>query len=451
MNLISSDSERESNLGYADHRRENIPQIISLDEKRRPQRNLIPARDSQDAPSLQHQNIPRQPERILPSVEGQFRSMNYHQRALNEITQPSSHSGSEASIFSPSGRQVPRTINAYDQIETYTTQRPRGDDMSILSIDNLQQSPRDYHQERACFFSRDLDNVSGPHWNHGVSLHRSVSDSFPAEHSMLVSPTSVRIHSGRQRPSQSPSNYRGPAIKHSYAKYEEQVRPKDPKLVQVPLVPANSVAQRQVFLNPAHELVDISQSFPTLHRSPKKLIVLHGSSKRFGTAHQDGFQNSNDGSNQGEPNNLNASAARLDEHIRRTRPESASQSILREDRQHYVKDQQRGFDVIPKSYKSPVKVQDDVQTYERQRTGILLRKLSDGRYAVHDDEELIFGEPPLSPYERQFGQHPKPGSAYEQFDGRQTEAPLQEIFRTNRMNPMARSDDRRWYVLNRNL
>lgn len=438
-------------LDHADHHRPINTQLTPLDENRRAARVLIRERDSHDAHNLRYQNLSRQPEKILPSVEGRLRSMNYQQGAFSDVTEPNSRFGPESPSSSRRGRHTPRVINP-DDTELHATKYRRVDGLSILSADKPRQSPHDYHQERAYLVSRNPDNeLSGPRQNYGAPSYQSTSDKFPVEErSMLVHPESASRHSGRQAPARGPLNQMDHAIQRSYIKYDGLERPRNPELAQVPLVRANSVAQRQVFLSSVHKSVDVSQSFPALHSSPKQLPVLHGS-RPSGTLHRDGTQIRREAGSHVGVDYRNSSTAILDEHVRRMPSDSARQFIEPEYRRHHMKDEQGVFDSIPKTYLSPRKVRDDVQIYERPRTGILLRKVSDGRQAVHDGRELHLTEPSSRPHERLSSQYQIPGSLHESSDTQQNEISLRETLGTNPTQLASGFYDRRWYVPNQSF
>ena len=452
VNIMPYDRGRESDFDYADYHRPINPQIKPIDENRRKPRVLTPERDLQDVHDLRYQHLTRQPERLLPSVEGKLRPINYQQNALSDISKPTSQSGPESTVSPRRGRHTPRVINLKNDMELDAIRHRRIDDVSILSTDKPRQSTRDYHQERAYLVSQKPDNEwSYPRQNHGGPLYQPISDSLPVEeHSILVRPTSVSRHSGRQGPAQSPLNRVYLANQDSCIEYDGLERPRHLEMAQVPLQPANSVSHRQVLLSSAHKSVDFSQSFPAIHHAPKQLPVLHGSSRPYGDLHQGGAQLKNAAQSHGGVDYFNSSAANFDENDRQMRYVSASQPIEPEYRKHHIKDEQGVFDRIPETYLSPRKVQDDVQGYERRRTGILLRKAGDCRQTMHDGRELPRIEPLSRPRERQSSQHQDPGFVTEISD-RQNETPLREAVRTNPIGLASRFDNRRWYVPNSSL
>lgn len=443
VKITVSDQERE-----ADYNHHIKPHILPLDANRRPERLSSPSRNLQDViydPRIRY--LPRQHEKILPSVEGRLRPLKYQRRISNDFCEQTFKPAPESTVFTNGEEQNPRIIDLDDK-EVHTTKHHKVNDLVVLSPEMSLQPSREYHQERAYPTSREHDNEwSGSRQNHMAFVHQSFPDSLPYEDpSKLVQHTDARKYSHRQRPAQMLQTHMDVAGQQPHIINDGRERPLHYERVGAPLIVPSSLRKPQAFLNPTHKSVNFSQSFPTFQYSHKQLPVLHGSLRPRMISHRDGVQARREPVNPFELDVPTSNPARFDEYGQGLRSDLAGQTIRPEYRSHYVEDGHGESDMNQKAYLTPQNNPRDVHAYERPRTGIFLREIGSGRQSIPDGGILRPIElQPCPLLKHQTSQHSNPEAAHGTVE-RQKEISIMETSRRNPMLELSRSDGFRGYV-----
>lgn len=374
VKFIVSDQE-----GEADYHHHINPHIVPSDANRRPGRLPSPSRDLQDV-IHDPRYIPRQHERIFPSVEDRFQP-----RVSNDFDKNPSKSAPEPTIFVHREQRTPRIIN-FDGTEGHAAKNRRINNLAVLSPEMSTQTSRDYHQEEPYLISHRHDNEwSGSRQNHTAFVHQLFPDSLPREDpSKLVHHADARGYSDRQRPVQILKTHMDVAGQPSHIVTDGRERPPHHERVEVPLLAPSAVGKPQAFLDSTHKSANFSQSSPALQHPQKKLPVLHGSFGPHVTSHRDRVQSRREPVNLGGLDVFTSSPARFDDYGQGMQIDLAGQSIRPEYRRLYFEGGHGGFDANQKAYLIPQNDPHDVHGYEKPRTGIFLREVPSGRQSIPD-------------------------------------------------------------------
>lgn len=379
VTYMVSDRETEGNHAYADYNQRINPSIVPLSEPRRLMRQPSNEQESRkDAHDPRIYYLPRQVERVLPSVEGAFRNANHREEVFNE--------NEEFNKPEPARRerQKPLLLNLDDKMGVLSSQNYRAGDRILLPTVNIWETSRDFHEESIRRGSHPNEE-SVSHQNYAASMH---SPGHVVKRSLHLGPAEARGYSGLLRPAQHPAfsiDGTGQASQERldgqiYSAYNEQFR--------APHVPSSLLGQRHVLRKPAYVAVESSRSIPAFHYSQKQLPVLYGSSSPYGSAHKDRAEYRYEPLDSGRISTLRSSDGRILEASQGIQHRFTDLTISPEHSTHYIGDVHGEFEGSRQAYPTSRIDGPRMHTSERPQTSIFLRKVGDDRYSKTEPERL---------------------------------------------------------------
>ncbi len=369
VKYMASDRGREGHHNYTDYNRRVNPKIVFLGEIRSPGRHI-----QEDAHDPRLHYLPRQAERILPSVEDSFRNINYQKDFSNDINE-GTHKFDQPDISTHRGIQRPRIINLGNKTEVHANESHRLHDRVTVPPDNFWQS-RGSHEESARRASRKPSNEGVVSYlKQAPLLHQSVSDlSAGVKGSTLLRPLDAGDYSDRLMSGQIAPHPIDGVSQIPQRGFDRQVHPAYD-------VPSGLVRQRRVLLNSANGAVEKYQPLPISYYPQKQLPLLHGYSRSQGTSHQDGGELRYETVKPLRVDDFRSSALRAGGDSPGMQYRFADMSIAPEYDRHHAGAHRGAFDRSGNAYPSP---RIDGSGLHAPRTGILLRNIVNDRHSKPD-------------------------------------------------------------------
>lgn len=410
-----SDRVTEFNHAYADYNQRNNPSIVPPSETRRSMGQPSNERESRKEPhDPRIFYLPRQVERVLPSVEGAFRNANHREEVLNENDVFNKPEPARRE------RQIPRLLNLGDKMGVLSSQNYRAGDRILLPTEKVWETSRDFHEESI---------RRGSHPNEGfVSYQNYAASMGPPGHvvkrSLLLDPAGARGYSGLSRPAQdhafsidgtgqaSQERLDGPI----YSAYDEKF--------QAPYGPSSLLGQSHVLRKPAYVAVENSRSIPAFHYSQTQRPVLYGSSSPYDSAHKDRAEHRYEPLDSSRISTLRSSDGRILEASQGIQHRCADLTIFPEHSTHYTGHVQGVFEGSRQAYSSSKVDGPRMHTSERPQTSIFLRKVGDDGYSRPEPERLCQSQSGQE-YLRRI-QHRDPGVFHEISKERNNRIPIME-------------------------
>lgn len=374
-----SDRETEGNHAYANYNQHINPSIVPLSEPGRLMRQPSNERESRKEghdPEIYY--LPRQVERVLPSVEGAFRNASHREEVFNENDE----------FIKPEParreRQKPPLLNLGDKMGVLSSQNYRAGDKILLPMENIWETSRDFHEEGI---------RRGSHPNEGSVSHRNYAASMhPPGHvvkrSLLLGPAEANGYPGLLRPAQDPAFSIDGTRQASQDRLDGQIYSAYNEQFRAPNGPSSLLGQRHVLRKPAYIAVESSRSIPAFHCSQKQIPVLYGSSSPYASAHKDRAEYSYEPLDSGRISSLRSSDGRVLEASQGIQHQFTDLTISPEHSTHYAGDVHGKFEGSRQAYPSSRIDGPRMHTSERPQTSIFLRKVGDDRYSKPEPESL---------------------------------------------------------------
>lgn len=416
VTYMVSDRETEDNHAYANYNQHINPSIVPLSEPGRLMRQPSNERESRkeaDDPEIYY--LPRQVERVLPSVEGAFRNASYREEVFNENDE----------FIKPEParreRQKPALLNLGDKMGVLSSQNYRAGDKILLPTENIWETSRDFHEEGIRRGSHPNEG-SVSHQNYAASMH---PPGHVVKRSLLLDTAGARGYSGLLRPAQDPAFSIDGTRQASqeildgqiYSAYNEQFR--------APNGPSSLLGQRHVLRKPAYIAVESSRSIPAFHCSQKQLPALYGS---YASAHKDRAEHRYEPLDSGRISGLRFSDGRVLEASQGIQHRFTDLTISPEHSTHYGGDVHGKFEGSGQAYPSSRIDGSRMHTSERPQTSIFLRKVGDNRYSKPEPERLRPSQSGSGPPNERLRRyiHPDPGVFLDISSERSNRIPIME-------------------------
>ena len=376
--------------------------------------------------------LSRERERIFPSVEGKPRDVNHRQRPPFVIIEQTPKHTYDPTAFTHPGEHAPQTIKLDDDnMESYVAKHDRPNDVVLLSPLATRQTHSDSYRERARIISQKPKDGC-----YSSSQNRIEATSEPSfspfagdERSMVLYPMDTQSYPERQRLGLI-SRTRVDAIQHQPRLNDYDLgEPAHHEHFQVPLAPASSKKQRQIFLNPTHGSVDFSQSFPYSHASENKYPTLPGS-RPYGLVNDNSVQNFRQDVNSSGIDVYNLSALSSTEQVNLADLATGTEYYKQHSQVH-----QGGLNGAQNAYGPPPEGWVDIQAYDRPRTGILLRGISNSRHLIPDGAGSHLSEPRSRMISKEQPNRQMPVSGYQNVHNKHIQTPVEETFRRDHLRP----------------
>lgn len=389
VKYMVSHRETEGNHVYADYNQLVKPPIVPLGETRRLMNQPSNERESwKDTHDPRIYFLPRQAERVLPSVEG---ASHHREELLNE--------NDEVKKFEQlrRERQKPPSINLGGKMGVLSNQSYRAGDRILLPTENLWEPSPDFHEEIIRQDSHQNER-SVSHHNHASSMH---TPGQIVNRSLLLGPAEARGYSGVLRSAQYPALTIDGIRQASQEGLDEQVYSAYNEQRQAPQGPSSLLGQRHVLHKPAYVAVESSRPIPDFHYSQGQLPVFYGSSSPYDFAHQDGAKLRYEPLNTSRISTLRFSDRRTLEASPGRQHRFSDPTISPEHNRLYAGDVYGRFEGSRQAYQTSRIDGTGTHTPERPEKSIFLRKVGDNRYSKPKQERLRPSEPESRlPHER---------------------------------------------------
>lgn len=405
VKYMVSDRETEGNHAYADYNQRNNPSIVPLSETRGLMRQPSNERESRkDAYDPRICYLPRQAERVLPSVEGVSRTAKHREEVFN--------GNDEFNKFEQvrRERQKPRLINLGDKMGVLSNQSYRAGDRILLPTEKLWEPSRDFHEGSIRRRSHPNEG-SVSHQNYASLMHPPGQVVNPS----LLGPAEARGYSGILRSAQYPALSIDGMRQATQEGLDGQIYSAYNEQSQAPYGSSSLSGQRHVLRNPAYVAVESSRSFPNFHYSQEQIPVLYSSSSPFDSAHKDRAEHRYVPLNSSRISTLRSSDGRILEASQGMQHRFADITISPEHSRHYAGDSHGGFEGNRQAYPSPRIVGPGMHRAERPQTSVFLRKVGDDRYSKPEQQRFRPSEPEsrLPNEHARIFQHRDPGVFHE--------------------------------------
>lgn len=366
------DRETEVNRAYADYNQRINPSIVPPSESLRLMKQTSNERESRkDAHNPRIYYLPRQVERVLPSVEGAFRNADHQEEVYDENDEFNKPEAARRE------RQNPRLFNIGEKMGVLSSQNYRAGDRILLPTENTWETSRNFHEESIRRGSHpDAGSVS--HQNYAASMH---PPGHVVKHSLLLGPAEAKGYSGLLRPAQDPAFSLDGTRQASQERLDRQIYSAYNEQFQAPYGQSSLLEQRHVLRKPAYVAVESSRSIPAFHYSQKQLPVLYGSS-----------------SHRYEPldssriSSLRSSDGRILEANQGMHHRFTDLTISPEHSTHHAGDVHGVFEGSRQAYPTSRINGPRMHTSERPQTSIFLRKVGDDRYSKREPERIRSNE-----------------------------------------------------------
>lgn len=377
------DRETEVNRAYADYNQRINPSIVPPSESLRLMRQTSNERESRkDAHNPRIYYLPRQVERVLPSVEGAFRNADHQEEVYDENDEFNKPEAARRE------RQNPRLFNIGEKMGVLSSQNYRAGDRILLPTENTWETSRNFHEESIRrVFHPDAGSVS--HQNYAASMH---PPGHVVKHSLLLGPAEAKGYSGLLRPAQDPAFSLDGTRQASQERLDRQIYSAYNEQFQAPYGQSSLLEQRHVLRKPAYVAVESSRSIPAFHYSQKQLPVLYGSSSPYDSAHKERAEHRYEPLDSSRISTLRSSDGRILEANQGMHHRFTDLTISPEHSTYHAGDVHGVFEGSRQAYPTSRINGPRMHTSERPQTSIFLRKVGDDRYSKPEPERIRSNE-----------------------------------------------------------
>lgn len=379
VTYMVSDRETEGNRAYANYNERINPSIVPPSDSLRLMRQTSNERESRkDAHNPRIYYLPRQVERVLPSVEGAFRNANHREEVYDENDEFNKPEAARRE------RQNPRLLNVGEKMGVLSSQNCRAGDRILLPTENTWETSRDFHEESIRRGSHtDAGSVS--HQNYAASMH---PPGHVVKHSLLLGPAEAKGYSGFLRPAQDPAFSLDVTGQASQDRLDRQIYSAYNEQFQAPYGQSSLLEQRHVLRKPAYVAVESSRSIPAYHYSQKQLPVLYGSSNPYDSAHKERAEHRYEPLDSSRISTLRFSDGRILEASQGMHHQFTDLTTCPEHSTHHAGDVHGVFEGSRQAYPSSRINGPRMHTSERPQTSIFLRKVGDNRSSKPEPERI---------------------------------------------------------------